>query len=155
MTGQAMTRRRLLTAMVLAPPALVACAPARSAEGSAPDPLSALATAARADAALAAAVIAATPNLAGRVAPLRDARTEHAVALEAEVSRQAGTTATAAPTPVASPAPSPAPSLAALRTAVAAAGDAAAKVAMAADAHRVGLVASVAACCTTYAAVLG
>jgi hypothetical protein len=156
MAGQAMTRRRLLTAMLLAPPALVACAPARSAQGSAPDPLSALATAARADAALAAAVIAATPNLAGRVAPLRDARTEHAVALEAEVSREAGPTATAAPTPVASPSPAPSPAtLAALRTAVAAAGDAAAKVAMAADAHRVGLVASVAACCTTYAAVLG
>ncbi len=149
-----MTRRRLLTAMLLAPPALVACAPARPAQGDAPDPLIALATAARANAALAAAVIAATPSLAGRVEPLRDARTEHAVALETEVSRQAGTTATAAPTPVGSPAPSPA-TLAALRTAVAAAGEAAAKVAMAADAHRVGLVASVAACCTTYAAVLG
>lgn len=154
MTGQAMTRRRLLTAMLLAPPALVACAPARSAQGSAPDPLIALATAARADAALAAAVIAATPNLAGRVAPLRDARTEHAVALEAEVLGQAGTTTTATPAPVASPAPSPA-TLAALRAAVAAAGDAAGKVTMAADTRRVGLVASVAACCTTYAAMLG
>ncbi|MBA3908051.1 MAG: hypothetical protein H0X35_15435, partial [Pseudonocardiales bacterium] len=64
MTALAMTRRRLLTALLLAPPALAACSVARSAQADAPDPLVALATAARADAALAAAVIAATPSLA-------------------------------------------------------------------------------------------
>ena len=80
-------------------------------------------------------------------------RTEHAAALEAEVARQAGSTATAAP-------PRPVPSsgaatLDALRRSVAAAGEKAGQVALSADAHRVGLVASVAACCTTYAGLLG
>ncbi len=153
MTGLAMTRRKLLTALLLAPPALAACSTARSVQATAPDPLIALAAAARSDAALAAAVIAATPSLAGRVAPLRDARTAHATALEAGVAQQAGATTT--PQSL-EPAPSAGPAtLASLRTAVAAAGDAAAKVAMTADVHRAGLVASVAACCTTYAAVLG
>ena len=94
MTGLAMTRRKLLTALLLAPPALAACSTARSVQATAPDPLIALAAAARSDAALAAAVIAATPSLAGRVAPLRDARTAHAAALEAGVAQQAGATTT-------------------------------------------------------------
>ena len=155
MTGQVattMTRRALLAALLLGP-ALAACAPPRSAQAQAPDPLIALADAARADAALAAAVIAATPDLAGRVVPLRDARTEHAVALEAEVARQAGSTATVAP-----PRPAAAPgatTVDALRRSLVAGGKAAGQVALSADVHRVGLVASVAACCTTYAAVLG
>jgi hypothetical protein len=155
MTGQVattMTRRALLAVMLLGPP-LAACAPPRSAQAQAPDPLVALAVAARADAALAAAVIAGTPDLAGRVGPLRDARTEHAAALEAEVARQAGSTAIAAP-----PRPTSTPGAAtvdALRRSVAAAGEKAGQVALSADAHRVGLVASVAACCTTYAALLG
>lgn len=155
MTGQAMTRRRLLTVLLLAPPAMTACTPARSAQGNGPDPLIALATAARSDAALAATVIAATPDLAGRVGPLRDARAEHATALDAEVARQAGTTATPRPTPSATPQPGGAATLEQLRKAVTTSGEAAGKVALTADARRVGLVASVAACCTTYATVLG
>jgi hypothetical protein len=86
--GPRLTRRALLAVALLGPP-LAACAPAGPTQAQAPDPLIALADAARADAALAAAVIAATPDLAGRVAPLRDARTEHAAALDAEVARQA------------------------------------------------------------------
>ena len=43
MTGLAMTRRRLLTALLLAPPALAACSSPRSAQAEAPDPLVALA----------------------------------------------------------------------------------------------------------------
>ena len=151
-----LTRRGLLTALLLVPPALAGCAPRPSAQATAPDPLIALAAAARADAALAAAVIAATPDLAGRVGPVRDARTEHAAALEAEVARQAGTT-TAPGTPRSSAAPTPAgaATVDGLRRSVGAAADAAGQVAMTADARRVGLVASVAACCTTYAAALG
>jgi len=147
-----LTRRAVLSALLLVPPAVAACAPSRSTQAAAPDPLGALAAAARADAALAAALIAAKPDLAGRVGPLRDARTEHAAALEAEVARQAGTTAAAA-----SPRPTPATGSATvdgLRRSIGAAGDAARQVALTADARRVGLVASVAACCTTYAAVL-
>ena len=156
MTGQAetraLTRRGLLAALLLVPPALAACAPTRSSQAAAPDALIALASAARADAALAAAVIAATPDLAGRVGPLRDARTEHATALEAEVARQAGTTT--APAAVRPTAAGGGATVDALRRSVSAAGEAAGKVALTADARRVGLVASVAACCTTYAAVL-
>jgi hypothetical protein len=112
--------------------------------------------AARADAALAAAVIAATPDLAGRVGPVRDARTEHAAALDAEVARQAGTTtAPGTPPSTAAAARSGAATVDGLRRSVGAAADAAGQVAMTADARRVGLVASVAACCTTYAVALG
>jgi hypothetical protein len=83
---------------------------------------------------------------------LRDARAEHATALESEVARQAGlTTAPAPPRPAARGAAT----LDALRRSVAAAGDSARQVALSADAPRVGLVASVAACCTTYAGLLG
>lgn len=165
MTGQAMTRRTLITAVLstaLLTPALAACAPAPSAALERPDPLVALATAARADAALAAAVIAAVPKLAARVAPLRDARTEHAVALEAEVARQAGTTAgatgsgteSARPTSADAVAPGAA-SLNGLRKSVGVSGSAAGEVARTVDVRRVGLVASIAACCTSYAAALG
>jgi len=155
MTGQGetrvLTRRGLLAALLLVPPALAGCAPTPSGQAVVPDPLIALAAAARADAALAAAVIAATPAAAGRVGPVRDARAEHATALEAEVARQAGTTTAPAATP---PATTAAATVDALRRSVGAAGEAAGKLALTADAHRVGLVASVAACCTTYAAVL-
>src|SRR5215217_2584857 len=62
-----------------------------------PDPLVALADAARADAALAAAVIAADPTVAARIDPLRAARTEHAAALDAEIVRVGGVPSTATP----------------------------------------------------------
>jgi hypothetical protein len=62
-----------------------------------PDPLIALADAARADAALAAAAVADTPALAARIDPLREARTEHAAAFDAEVVRMGGGSRTAAP----------------------------------------------------------
>ena len=148
--GPRLTRRALLAVALLGPP-LAACAPAGPTQAQAPDPLIALADAARADAALAAAVIAATPDLAGRVAPLRDARTEHAAALDAEVARQARRSATPAPPRAASGAAT----LDALRRSVAAAGESARQAALESDARRVGLLASVAACCTTYAAQLG
>jgi hypothetical protein len=152
MSGPRLTRRALLAVALLGPP-LAACAPARSTQAQAPDPLVALADAARADAALAAAVIAATPDLTARVAPLRDARAEHATALDDEVARQAGRSATPAPSrPAAAPGTA---TLDALRRSVAAAGEAAGQVALGAEAGRVGLVASVAACCTTYAGLLG
>ena len=47
-----------------------------------PDPLIALADAARADAALAAAAVATAPALAARIDPLREARTQHAAAFD-------------------------------------------------------------------------
>lgn len=149
-----LSRRRVLAALALAPVALGApagCAlGADDAEG--PDPLIALAEAARADAALAAALVAASPELADRVDPLVAARTEHAAALDAEITRLDPPDPAAAP-----PAPVPATaevSLAALRSALAAAGTTAGEIALDLPVERVGLVASVSACCATYAAVL-
>jgi hypothetical protein len=173
-------RRRVLMLALLAPVAaagLGACStgPSRTTKG--PDPLVGLADAARADAALAAAAIASNPDLAARVDPLRAARTEHAAALDAEVVRAGGTPGSAAPTAAARTAAAPtaaappsgaasadptvAPtgivetvSLARVREAVAASQRAAAQLVPDLPAERVGLVASVAACCATYAAVL-
>jgi hypothetical protein len=151
----AVSRRRLIAGLLLVPPALAGCSLGSSTTDAAPDPLIELADAARADAALAAAAVAADPELAERVTPLRTARTEHATALDAEVARldpaRATATATAAP---ALPAPAGTVTLNALRDAVKASGQAAATAALTLPAARVGLVASVAACCATYGAVL-
>ena len=165
-------RRRLLALALLAPVAatgLGACSTGPDRSTKAPDPLLALADAARADAELAAAAIAANPDLTARVEPLRAARTEHAVALDAEVVRAGGTPRSAAPTAAAAPPPSGEPaadptvaptgitqtvSLARVREAVAASQRGAAQLVPDLPAERVGLVASVAACCATYAAVL-
>ena len=165
-------RRRLLALALLVPVAatgLGACSTGPDRSTKAPDPLLALADAARADAALAAAAIAANPDLTGRVEPLRAARTEHAAALDAEVVRAGGTPRSATPTAAAAPPssgdpaadPTVAPtgitqtvSLARVREAVAASQRGAAQLVPDLPAERVGLVASVAACCATYAAVL-
>ena len=170
-------RRRLLALALLAPVAatgLGACSTGPDRSTKAPDPLLALADAARADAELAAAAIAANPDLTARVEPLRAARTEHAEALDAEVVRAGGTPRSAAPTaaaptpdgaappsgePAADPTVAPTGitqtvSLARVREAVAASQRGAAQLVPDLPAERVGLVASVAACCATYAAVL-
>jgi hypothetical protein len=163
----------VLVLALLAPMAaagLGACSTGRTRTTKGPDPLVALADAARADAALAAAAIASNPDLTARVDPLRAARTEHAAALDAEVVRAGGTPGSAAPTaPTAAAPPSGAASadptvaptgivetvsLARVREAVAASQRGAAQLVPDLPAERVGLVASVAACCATYAAVL-
>jgi len=169
-------RRRLLALALLAPVAsgLGACSGGPVGRPKTPDPLVALADAARADAALAAAAIAANSELTARVDPLRAARAEHAAALDAEVVRAGGTPGSAVPTAGAAPAADPsaaattpsadptvaptgvtqAVSLARVREAVAASQRGAAQLVPDLPADRVGLVASVAACCATYAAVL-
>jgi hypothetical protein len=147
------SRRRLLAGLLLVPPTLAGCALFDPAQGTGPDPLIALADAARADAALAAAAMAADPALAGRVQPLVDARREHAAALDAEIARldPSRPSSTAAPTP---PRNGSAPDLGRLRQALLASGRAAAGAVLTLPAERVGLVASVAACCHTYAEIL-
>lgn len=161
-------RRRVLALALLAPVAaagLGACGRGAVRRPKGPDPLVALAAAARADAALAAAATAANPDLASRVDPLRAARTEHAAALDAEVVRAGGTPAPTTPPPPEPPAADPgttvaptgvtqAVTLARVREAVAASQRSAAELVPDLPAERVGLVASVAACCATYAAVL-
>lgn len=147
------SRRRVLAALALAPVALgglAGCAVGAD-DSDGPDPLIALADAARADAALAAALVADAPELAERVDPLVAARTEHTAALDAEVARLDPAR------PVTAPSSTPTPgdlSLEGLRSALEASGAEAAAVALELPVERVGLVASVSACCATYAAVL-
>lgn len=149
----AVPRRRVLAAIALAPVALspVALAGCAAVRDDGPDPLIGLADAARSDAALAAALVAADPDLAERVNPLVDARTAHAARLDAEIARLAGAAAPTAPAPAA-PAVADLP---ALRAAVTASARSAAEAVLSLPAERVGLVASISACCGTYAAVLG
>ena len=166
-------RRRVLQLMLALPAAatvVAGCSGATTDRDDRPDPLIALADAARADAALAAAVIAADPTVAARIDPLRAARTEHAAALDAEIVRVGGVPSTATPStapavghrradrpggvPRGTAAPAPAATVARVREAVAASQRGAAELVPDLPAERVGLVASVAACCATYAAVL-
>ena len=158
--GVLVDRRRILQLALVLPVAagLGGCGAATDRRTDRPDPLIALADAARADAALAAAAVAADPALAARIDPLREARTEHAAALDAEVVRMGGPSAvpTAAP-PTAAPVTTtaaPAVTLARVREAVAASHVGAAELVENLPAERVGLVASVAACCAAYAGVL-
>lgn len=157
-TRPGIARRRVLAGLLLVPPALAGCAFGGGGEAfDGPDPLIALADAARADAALAAAAIAADPDLADPVRPLVDARTLHAAALDAEITRldPAYVPAPAPTSPSGASGGSPeAPTLAGVRGAVLASGVAATDAVLELPGERVGLVASIAACCTTYGAVL-
>ena len=148
-------RRRILALALVLPVAagLGGCGAATDRRTDRPDPLIALADAARADAALAAAAVAADPALAARIDPLREARTEHAAALDAEVVRMGGPSAVPTAAPVTTTA-APAVTLARVREAVAASHVGAAELVENLPAERVGLVASVAACCAAYAEVL-
>jgi hypothetical protein len=143
--------------LLLIPPAVSGCALGSPGTPRPVDPLLALADAARADAALATAAITADPALAERVQPLVDARTAHAAALDAEVRRLRPGRSTSTPVPV-PPVPSPpvegAIPLARVRAAAQASADTAAAIALDLPVDRVGLVASVAACCAGYATVL-
>ncbi len=165
-------RRRVLQLLLALPAAatvVAGCSGATTERDNRPDPLIALADAARADAALAAAVIAADPTVAARIDPLRAARTEHAAALDAEIVRVGGVPSTATPStapavgtagPTApasatgTAAPAPAATVARVREAVAASQRGAAELVPDLPPDRVGLVATVAPCCATYAAVL-
>ena len=82
-----------------------------------------------------------------------DARTAHAAALDAEVQRLRPLRHAASPPAPVPPVDGPVP-LARVRAAARAAADAAAAVALDLPVDRVGLVASVAACCAGYATVL-
>ncbi|MHA6620979.1 hypothetical protein [Pseudonocardia sp. DLS-67] len=140
----------MLAALLLLPPALAGCSLGRAAGPDEPDPLIALADAARADAALAAAAVAADQGLATALQPLVDARTQHAAALDAEVARLDPDR----PTPAPAPAPTGRPSRTEVQRAVLASSRTAGDLALGMPPERVGLVASVAACCSTYAEVL-
>jgi hypothetical protein len=149
-------RRRILRLALAVPAAAVVlggCAAADRRDEK-PDPLVALADAARADAALAAAAVGVDPALGTRVAPLRAARTAHAAALDAEVARLRGTTPAPPPPAPVTTTTGPPVTLARVQEAVAASHVGAAALVEGLPADRVGLVAAVAACCATYAALL-
>lgn len=164
--GTALTRRHVLTRVLPAVavlPALGGCSLLGQGAASAPDPLPGLADAARADAALTSSVITADPSLRVRLEPLRAARTAHATAIDRMLGRPPGTpvpaaaTATATSTATATttaPARSGTPGVAQLHDALAASAAAAGDAALTLDADQVGLVASVAACCAAYAALV-
>ncbi|GAA4551515.1 hypothetical protein [Pseudonocardia xishanensis] len=146
-----LSRRRALVLLGAAVPALAACS--TSAADAGPDPLIPLAERARTDVALVTAAITADPGLTGVLDPLRSARVDHADALQKEIDRLAGaTTPTAAPQAAA---PSGAADMAAVRQAVDAAAREATGLIGGLPVERVGLVGSVAACCSAYATVLG
>jgi len=146
-------RRQVLTSILLVPAALAGglLGGCGRREDDRPDPLPPLAAQARADAALAAAVLAAEQRAPAQVESVRAARAAHADALQAEIARlrpQRGT-------PGASGADLQSPAtVAALREALERAQHDAEKVALTAAADRVGLVCSVAACCGAYAELL-
>jgi hypothetical protein len=154
---EVLSRRRVLGlgaalgGLALAGPALASCSRASGEEG--PDPLIALARRARSDAALVTAAITADPDLTARLDPVRSARADHAGALEKEIARYAGQTASATPAPAAAPPAGPA-DLDAVQKAVDAAAREAAGLVTTLSKGRAGLVGSVAACCATYALVL-
>lgn len=145
---------RVLPALVVAPTVLSACSTPGAGADSGPDPLIAMADAARADAALAEAAVAGDSALRKQLEPLRAARAAHAVALDAVLGRVPPSgSASAAPTRRA-PAGSDTPGIDEVHEALTASGRAAADLAMTLSAERVGLVASIAACCAAYAAIL-
>jgi hypothetical protein len=153
--GPTLSRRRLFAlaaagaAAVTVSPALAACTTTGTGSDG-PDPLIALARRARADTAVIAAAIAADPELTERLDPLRSARTDHASALDREIQRldPQARPSTAPPT-----APRTA-DLPAVRTAIEDAAREAQGLVGGIAVERVGLVAAITACCTTYAAVL-
>lgn len=147
-------RRQVLAGLLLLPPAVAGCSLGPASGPTEPDPLIALAEAARADAALAAAAVAADPDLAEPLQPLIDARTQHAGALDIEITRLDPDHPTPAPGSPPPPSTASRPDREAVRRAVLASGQAAAQAALVLPPERVGLVASVAACCSAYAEVL-
>lgn len=146
------SRRQLLTVVALGGAVLSGCA-FGAGDPAEPDPLIRLADAARADVALATALVAADPEFGPRIDPLLAARSDHAAALDAEVARLIGEVAP--PTTVTPPPSAPAdPTLDGLRAALESAAFSAATTVLDLPADRIGLVASISACCATYAAVL-
>ncbi|MFI9384791.1 hypothetical protein [Kutzneria sp. NPDC052558] len=141
---------RLGALAVLAAPAVAACT-SEPAAPPPPDPLSALADAAAADAVTARALAAQHPQLAAKFQLVATNRDAQAVALRKEIDRATpppSTSSSAAPsTPKAATYPTQAAAVAGLAASLTAAQSKATEVALAAPAYRAGLVGSVVAGC--------
>jgi hypothetical protein len=158
-------RRCVLTAgatlLLTGPAALTGCTlSARAPEG--PDPLESPARRAEADAALATTVAQAHSTLAAAAGALAADRMAHATMLRAELRRARpgpaprSASPSAVPPPVAAPPANPdlADARSALTQAMHAAQDEAAGLVMTLPGYRAALLASVAACCASHAALL-
>jgi hypothetical protein len=146
------------TALVLTGPAALTGCSSSARAPSGPDPLESPARRAEADAALAQSVGQTEAQLAASARALAADRMAHATALRAELRRaRPGPPSTSAVPPPAGPAPAaPAPSAArtALAQAARAAQDEAAGLVVTLPGYRAALLASIAACCATHAALL-
>ncbi|MCA1186858.1 MULTISPECIES: hypothetical protein [unclassified Saccharopolyspora] len=142
---------RLLAAL----PAVAAVSAACASGEDAPDPLTALATAARSDAALAQGVARSHPSLGAGAGAVAEIRAEHARLLQQEIDRldppdePREHRAPAAQVPA-----SPPEAQAALKQALAAAEQAAAKLCPSLPGYRAGLTGSISASCASLAEVL-
>ncbi|MEB3366938.1 hypothetical protein [Saccharopolyspora mangrovi] len=150
-------RRRVLRLFAAAP--AVAVLAACGTESDEPDQLLPLATAAKADAALANAIARTHSGMSETARELAAARTAHATALQREIDRVAPRDPEDPPS-VPDPAPKKAPSTAgaaadALRTAMRQGQQQAANLVPGLPGHRAGLVASVSAGCASLQEVLG
>ncbi|MGB6162600.1 MAG: hypothetical protein WBF75_08535 [Pseudonocardiaceae bacterium] len=169
MPGAGPDRRRVLAAgatlLLAGPAALVGCTlPARAPKG--PDPLESPARRAEADTALATAVAhlagVTDPALGASAKALAADRMTHAAALRAELRRARPRPASRSGSPPVSPLPvAPLPTTldlssarGTLARAVRAAQDEAAELAMTLPGYRAALLASLAACCASHAALL-
>nr|WP_246098192.1 hypothetical protein [Rhodococcus spelaei] len=120
-----------------------------------PDPLLIPANAARRDAAAATAAAALAPDRAGALAVVANERTAHADALEAEIARAAGATATSTTTGAPTTAPAAPPgTVDQLRTQLAESQRGAADLARRLDGYRAGLLGSISAAVAAQQAVL-
>ncbi len=149
----------MVAACTAAPPDAPSPAPTTSAAPPPPDALQPLAQAARADAATATAAATATPARAAQLGVVAAERTAHALALEAEIARAAGSISGTPVVPPATTTPGAAPpppaSFADLLVSLRANQQGAGALAITVQPYRAGLLGSVAAACAAQLAVLG
>lgn len=154
--GYTMGRRRLLRLAALAPATAVVVTGCDTQKRAEPDPLLALATAARSDAALAQAIARNHSGLSDKASAVAIARTEHARALQREIDRvNPPAPDTPPPPPPAQPAPpSPGDAKTVLSEAIRTAQRQASGLVPAAPNYRAGLLGSVSASCASLLEVL-
>ncbi|MDQ5856646.1 MAG: hypothetical protein M3302_10175 [Actinomycetota bacterium] len=174
MPGPRHSRRRMLGAgaalLVAGPTVLAGCTGPTPAAPEEPDPLEQPARRAESDSVLAQAVAQAATEIANQVdgqalatvaTALAADRMAHAITLRTELRRVRPTTVPSSIAPSAPPAPAPPPAIAdlasaraALLQAVHSAQDEASQLVVTLPGYRAALLASVAACCASHAAVL-
>ncbi|CAM3664087.1 hypothetical protein KIPE111705_19510 [Kibdelosporangium persicum] len=150
---KSVSRRAVLAVMTgLAVPLVPACT-SEPDQPPPPDPLAALAEQARKDAAAATALAQSSPDLAAVAGEVAKARTEHAVALQAEVDRERPPTVTTSASPTSGAQTAPA-TKATMIEALKAAEKQAGELVPSVPRYRAGLLGSVAAGCASLREVI-